>query len=64
MNIELIEVLLWTVAGIVSFYFSLGNARVWTSIAVGFSLVLFAEVIPKAVLGLLSKKGVFDGRVW
>lgn len=49
MNFELVEVLLWTIAGIVSFYFSLGNARVWTSISLGFFLVLFAEVIPQAV---------------
>ena len=36
----------WLVAGCVSFYFSIGNARVWTSIAVGFFLILVGEIIP------------------
>jgi len=40
---------LWVLAGIVSFYFSLGNARVWTSIAVGFFLILVAEILPTAI---------------
>jgi len=39
----------WLVAGIVSFYFSIGNARVWTSIAVGFFLILLGEIIPGAL---------------
>jgi hypothetical protein len=41
--------ILWLIAGIVSFYFSLGNARVWTSIAVGFGLILVGELIPQAM---------------
>ena len=41
--------LFWIVAGIVSFYFSIGNARVWTSIAVGFFLILLGEIIPGAL---------------
>lgn len=49
MTFDLIQVLFWVMAGIVSFYFSLGNARAWTSIAVGFALVLFGEVIPQAI---------------
>lgn len=49
MTFDLIQVLFWVVAGIVSFYFSLDNARAWTSIAVGFFLVLIGEVIPQAV---------------
>jgi len=39
----------WVIAGCVSFYFSLGNARVWTSIAVGFFLILLGEIIPGAL---------------
>lgn len=39
----------WLIAGGVSFYFSLGNARVWTSIAVGFFLILLGEIIPGAL---------------
>ncbi len=42
------QVLLWAVAGLMSFYFSFGSGRVWTSIAVGFFLVLLSEVIPQA----------------
>ncbi len=40
---------LWVIAGVVSFYFSLGNARVWTSISVGFFLILVAEILPTAI---------------
>jgi hypothetical protein len=39
----------WLIAGGVSFYFSIGNARVWTSIAVGFFLILIGEIIPAAL---------------
>jgi len=39
----------WLVAGCVSFYFSIGNARVWTSIAVGFFLILVGQIIPGAL---------------
>jgi len=39
----------WLIAGGVSFYFSIGNARVWTSIAVGFFLILVGEIIPTAL---------------
>ena len=39
----------WLIAGAVSFYFSIGNARVWTSIAVGFFLILLGEIIPGAL---------------
>ncbi|ALC16994.1 hypothetical protein DSOUD_2230 [Desulfuromonas soudanensis] len=49
MNWELLQVAFWLIAGIVSFYFSLGTARVWTSIAVGFFLILVGEVIPRAM---------------
>ena len=49
MDFNLLQLVLWLLAGAVSFYFSLGNARVWTSIAVGFFLILIGEVIPRAV---------------
>lgn len=39
----------WLIAGGISFYFSIGNARVWTSIAVGFFLILIGEIIPGAL---------------
>lgn len=47
--LQIIQVILWLIAGLVSFSFSLGNARVWTSITVGFFLILIAEVIPAAL---------------
>ena len=46
----------WLVAGLVSLHFSLGNARIWTSIAVGFFLVFVSEaylVAPWAHVGTL-----------
>lgn len=49
---EMFQVVLavfWLIAGGVSFYFSIGNARVWTSIAVGFFLILLGEIIPGAL---------------
>lgn len=46
---DVAQIIFWLIAGVVSFYFSLGTARVWTSIAVGFFLVLVAEILPKAV---------------
>ncbi len=49
MDLSALQVLLWLVAGVVSFYFSIGNARVWTSISVGFFLILFGELLPRAM---------------
>lgn len=49
MTLNLLQASFWVIAGIVSFYFSLGNARAWTSIAVGFFLVLVGEIIPRTV---------------
>ena len=49
---EMFQVVLagfWLIAGVVSFYFSIGNARVWTSISVGFFLILLGEIIPGAL---------------
>lgn len=36
---------LWLIAGSVSLYFSTGNARVWTSIAVGFFLIPLGRIL-------------------
>jgi hypothetical protein len=49
MDWDIMQIALWLIASLVSFYFSLGNARVWTSISIGFFLVLFAEVLPSAL---------------
>lgn len=49
MELSILQILLWLVAGLLSFYFSVGNARVWTSIAVGFFLILFGEFLPHAM---------------
>ena len=49
MDLSILQILFWLIAGAVSFYFSLGNARVWTSIAVGFFLILVGEIIPQAI---------------
>ena len=46
---HIVLALFWIVAGVVSFYFSIGNARVWTRIAVGFFLILLGEIIPGAL---------------
>jgi hypothetical protein len=46
---QVILAIFWLIAGCVSFYFSIGNARVWTSIAVGFFLILLGEIIPGAL---------------
>ncbi len=49
MDLSILQVVLWLIAGLVSFYFSIGNARVWTSISVGFFLILFGELLPRAM---------------
>lgn len=49
MDWSALQVVLWLIAGLVSFSFSVGNARVWTSITVGFFLILVAEVVPAAI---------------
>jgi len=49
MELSILQILLWLVAGLLSFYFSIGNARVWTSISVGFFLILFGELLPHAM---------------
>lgn len=49
MELSLLQVSLWLIAGVVSFYFSIGNARVWTSISLGFFLILVGVIIPTAI---------------
>lgn len=46
---QIVLAVFWLIAGGVSFYFSIGNARVWTSISVGFFLILLGEIIPGAL---------------
>ncbi|MBK5275804.1 MAG: hypothetical protein JJE30_12220 [Desulfuromonadales bacterium] len=40
---DLIQVIFWGLAGAISFYFSIGNARVWTSISIGFFLIFIGQ---------------------
>jgi hypothetical protein len=40
---DLVQVLFWGLAGAISFYFSIGNARVWTSISIGFFLIFLSQ---------------------
>ncbi|HIJ87704.1 MAG TPA: hypothetical protein HPP97_08480 [Desulfuromonadales bacterium] len=40
---DLIQIISWGLAGAISFYFSIGNARVWTSISIGFFLIFVSQ---------------------
>jgi len=40
---DLVLVSFWFIAAIMSFYFSYGNARLWTSISVGFFLIFWSQ---------------------
>ena len=40
---DLVQVIFWGLAGAISFYFSIGNARVWTSISIGFFLIFISQ---------------------
>jgi len=42
--ISLIQISCWLIAGLLSFYFSVGNARVWTSISMGFFLIFVSRL--------------------
>jgi len=42
--ISIVQVVFWLIAGGFSFYFSIGNARVWTSISIGFFLIFLSQV--------------------
>ncbi|HEU0265768.1 MAG TPA: hypothetical protein VFR01_08590, partial [Geobacterales bacterium] len=41
--INLVQVVFWFLAGLISFYFSIGNARIWTSISTGFFLIFISQ---------------------
>jgi hypothetical protein len=41
--LDIIQIFFWGLAGAVSFYFSIGNARVWTSISTGFFLIFLSQ---------------------
>ena len=41
---DLILVFFWFVAAAFSFYFSIGNARLWTSISIGFFLIFWSQL--------------------
>jgi hypothetical protein len=40
---DLVQVIFWGLAGAISFHFSIGNARVWTSISIGFFLIFISQ---------------------
>jgi hypothetical protein len=41
--LDVVRVGLWLLAGLISLYFSVGTARIWTSISTGFFLVFISE---------------------
>lgn len=41
--INLVQVIFWFLAGAISFYFSIGNSRIWTSISTGFFLIFISQ---------------------
>lgn len=41
--VYLAQLIFWLAAGLISFVFSLGNARIWTSISMGFFLILISQ---------------------
>jgi len=50
-TVDLVQIIFWFLAGCISFYFSIGNARVWTSISIGFFLIFLSQlyVVEKAL---------------
>ncbi|MDU0460754.1 MAG: hypothetical protein RW306_18650 [Geobacteraceae bacterium] len=40
---DLVLVFFWFVAAVISFYFSYGNARLWTSVSIGFFLIFWGQ---------------------
>jgi hypothetical protein len=40
---DLVMVFFWFIAAVISFYFSYGNARLWTSVSVGFFLIFWSQ---------------------
>jgi hypothetical protein len=41
--LNIIQICCWLIAGVVSLYFSVGNARLWTSISFGFFLLMIGQ---------------------
>lgn len=58
-SFDLIQVVFWGLAGAVSFYFSIGNARVWTSISIGFFLIFLEQAYAINPLAHYSKLTAF-----
>lgn len=56
---DLVQVIFWGVAGAISFYFSLGNARVWTSISIGFFLIFLSQAYGINPWGHYAKLSAF-----
>ncbi len=58
MNIvTLIQVVTWFMASAISFYFSIGNARVWTSISTGFFLIFISQAYELNPFTFYAKMG-------
>lgn len=58
MNIvTLIQVITWFIASVISFYFSIGNARVWTSIGTGFFLIFLSQAYELNPFTFYAKMG-------
>jgi len=58
MNIvTLIQVITWFLASVISFYFSIGNARVWTSIGTGFFLIFLSQAYELNPFTFYAKMG-------
>src|SRR5690349_17935733 len=54
---KLVEVILWLLAGAIAFRFSMGNARILTTISVGFFLLFVSRaylIAPAASIGVAA----------
>lgn len=56
---DLVQVVFWGLAGAISFYFSIGNARVWTSISIGFFLIFLSQAYSINPWGYYQKLTAF-----
>ncbi|MDD2367572.1 MAG: hypothetical protein PHN84_15585 [Desulfuromonadaceae bacterium] len=56
---DLVQVIFWGLAGAISFYFSIGNARVWTSISIGFFLIFLSQAYSINPWGHYAKLSAF-----
>ena len=55
--VTLIQVITWFLASVISFYFSIGNARVWTSIGTGFFLIFLSQAYELNPFTFYAKMG-------